>query len=431
MGDEKVTTSKGSHESPPASAAAAGPPARPGGIQYKSVRLFGKEYWYASPPVQLFMVSMVCFLCPGMFNALGGMGGMGLEDSKVAARANTALYSTFAVVAFFAGSIANVLGLRITLGLGGVGYSVYVASFLAYKHVANNGFVVFAGALLGVCAGMLWTAQGAIMMSYPYERSKGKYISWFWMIFNFGGVIGSLIPLGQNINNSSNTVNDGTYAAFLILTFLGAILSFTLANAHRVVRDDGSKVILMKNPTWKTEFIGLWETIKMDPWIVLLFPIFWSSNTFYTYQLNDMNGAHFSLRTRALNSTLYWSAQIVGALVFGYALDFPKVRRSVRAKAALLVLTALTFAIWGGGWAWQKKQVVRAVVEDKEHEYDRLDWTESGYIGPMFLFFFYGFFDAVWQTSIYWYMGALSNSGRKTANLAGFYKVWRWRCSIP
>ena len=33
-----------------------------------------------------------------------------------------------------------------------------------------------------------------------------------------------------------------------------------------------------------------------------------------------------------------------------------------------------------------------------------VDWTDGGrrYIGPMFLYFFYGFYDAVWQTCIYW-----------------------------
>jgi hypothetical protein len=31
------------------------------------------------------------------------------------------------------------------------------------------------------------------MMSYPPEKNKGKYISWFWMIFNLGAVIGSLV----------------------------------------------------------------------------------------------------------------------------------------------------------------------------------------------------------------------------------------------
>jgi MFS family permease len=55
------------------------------------------------------------------------------------------------------------------------------------------GFIIFAGALLGACAGLLWTAQGAIMMSYPSEDMKGRYISWFWMIFNLGAVIGGLV----------------------------------------------------------------------------------------------------------------------------------------------------------------------------------------------------------------------------------------------
>jgi hypothetical protein len=40
----------------------------------------------------------------------------------------------------------------------------------------------------------------------------------------------------------------------------------------------------MKNPTWKTEFIGLYETLKNSWWIIFLFPAFFSSNIFYTYQ---------------------------------------------------------------------------------------------------------------------------------------------------
>lgn len=171
----------------------AGPIQRPEGWKYKGFRVFGKEIWYASPSSQLLMVSMVCFLCPGMFNALGGMGGMGLTDISAAAKANTALYSAFAVVAFFAGTITNVLGVRMTLAFGGIGYTVYIASFFSYAHNENIGFVYFAGAFLGLCAGMLWTAQGAIMMSYPEEHNKGRYISWFWMIFNLGAVIGSLV----------------------------------------------------------------------------------------------------------------------------------------------------------------------------------------------------------------------------------------------
>lgn len=35
---------------------------------------------------------------------------------------------------------------------------------------------------------------------------------------------------------------------------------------------------------------------------------------------------------------------------------------------------------------------------------------------------FYGFYDASWQCTVYWYMGALSNNSRKLANYTGFYK---------
>jgi hypothetical protein len=231
------------------------------------------------------------------------------------------------------------------------------------------------------------------------------------------------IPLAQNINNKSGPVTDGTYAAFIALMFVGLLLSIFLCDADKVIRQDGSKVILMKNPSWKTEFKGLWETLYTDPWILLLFPMFFASNVFYTYQNNGVNATHFNTRTRSLNSLLYWLSQIIGAVIIGYCLDYSKIRRSVRAKISLVVLLTVTMVVWGGGYAWQAKQVTRQ--QAKEDGYVAVDWEDGGerFIGPMFLYFFYGFFDAVWQTMIYWYMGALSNSGRKAANLAGFYKV--------
>ncbi|RYP63284.1 hypothetical protein DL771_009355 [Monosporascus sp. 5C6A] len=402
----------------------AGPPGRPAGWMYKGVRIGGKEFWYASPKIQLLVVAMVCFLCPGMYNALGGLGGGGQVDESIQDHASTALYSVFAVVAFFSGTVANVLGIRITMAIGGLGYSVYAASLLCYNHTENQGFVIFSGAFVGFCAGLLWTGQGAIMMSYPPEESKGRYISWFWIIFNTGAVIGSLIPLAQNISTTTGgTVSDGTYIGFMILMAIGASLAFALCNVDAVRRDDGSKVVMTKNPTWLKEFVGLWECLYQQPWVVALFPMFFASNIFYTYQQNDMNKPHFNVRTRALNNLLYWLAQIVGAVIMGYALDFPKLRRSVRAKISFGILFALTFVIWGGGYKYQVQQVDRATAAtDFYLEHLTMDWTDSGYIGPMFLYIFYGMYDAVWQTCIYWYMGALSNSSRKTANMAGFYK---------
>ena len=137
-------------------------------------------------------------------------------------------------------------------------------------------------------------------------------------------------------------MTDGTYIGFMILMFLGAVLAWFLVDASRIVRADGSRVILMKHPTWQSEVFGLWEVLLSDSYIVLLFPMFFASNWFYTYQFNDVNLARFNIRTRALNNTLYWLSQILGAYIFGYALDISSVRRSVRAKAALVALFTIT-----------------------------------------------------------------------------------------
>jgi len=120
---------------------------------------------------------------------------------------NTALYSAFAVFGFFGGTFVNKLGVKWTLSFGGVGYCIYAISLLVSVHASVFGFNIFAGVWLGICAGLLWTAQGTIMVSYPIENKKGHYFAWFWGIFNLGAVVGSLVsPPGYHNSWSKQPV---------------------------------------------------------------------------------------------------------------------------------------------------------------------------------------------------------------------------------
>lgn len=90
--------------------------------------------------------------------------------------------------------MVNRIGIRFALAFGGIGYTIYSIALLVSVHNPNVGaFNIFAGALLGVCAGLLWAAQGTIMMSYPPEARKGRYFTWFWSIFNVGACVGALV----------------------------------------------------------------------------------------------------------------------------------------------------------------------------------------------------------------------------------------------
>lgn len=195
-------------------------------------------------------------------------------------------------------------------------------------------------------------------------------------------------------------MTDGTYIAFMVLQFFGALLAVCMVDSKNVRREDGSHIIAMKNPTWKTELMGLVQTFQTDPYIVMLFPMFLASNWFTTYQFNAVNASNFDVPTRALNNVLYWISQMIGAFTFGWLLDIARIPRSVRAKGVLVVMLAFTMAVWGGGYAFQK-------TFKREEEPDTMHFTDSGYIGPMFLYIFYGVYDAAFQTMVYWCVSSI------------------------
>ena len=57
-----------------------------------------------------------------------------------------------------------------------------------------------------------------------------------------------------------------------------------MANPQKMIRADGTRVTISRNPSWKTELIGLWIALRDDPAIVFLFPMFFASNWFYTWR---------------------------------------------------------------------------------------------------------------------------------------------------
>ncbi|TIA90365.1 hypothetical protein E3P97_02580 [Wallemia ichthyophaga] len=378
----------------------------------------GLKALYCHPLLQVSIVGLICFCGPGLFNALTGLGGGGQASPEVANKANAALYATFATVAWFGGSVVNLIGPILAMMIGSAGYCLYIGSFLALNyHPDAGGFNIAAGAILGCCAGLLWTAQGSLMLSYPTEDKKGLYTSIFWVIFNFGGVIGSAVSVGTNWDSEQGGVTNSTYIAFVAVTALGVLLPLTLRAPSKMIREDGSAVVIERATTWKTELINLYRALVDDPWITLLFPFFFASNWFYTYQFNDFNAALHNVRTRSLNGLCYWLAQIVGAVIFGQLLDISRVNRKWRATIGWCVLFAMVWATNAGFYTIQ-----RQFFDTPTDQIDTIDLTSSRYPHRIVLYIFAGALDAAWQTYAYWMMGSMSNDPSKLAFYAGFYK---------
>ncbi|XP_062186285.1 UNC93-like protein 1 [Phragmites australis] len=373
---------------------------------------------YNSPLAQVSLLGLICFCCPGMFNALSGLGGGGQLDHTTADNANTALYACFAVFGILGGGAHNLLGPRTTLLLGALTYPLYAASFLYYNHrPGSQAFPVAAGALLGAGAGLLWAAQGAIMTSYPPPNRRGTYISLFWCLFNLGGVLGGLLPFSFNYHrgNDAASVNDGTYIAFMAFMLLGAALTLLVLPPSKIVRDDGTRAtrVTYSSPaTEGAEIILLFANWKM----LLVLPTAWASNFFYTYQFNNVNGLLFTLRTKGLNNVFYWGAQMLGSAGIGYFLDFGFASRRKRGLVGVAAVAVLGTAIWGGGLANQLRYT--------DGKWPELIDFKGGrrYAGPFLLYFSYGLLDAMFQSLIYWIIGALANDSQILSRYVGFYK---------
>ncbi|KAF0709699.1 hypothetical protein As57867_005775, partial [Aphanomyces stellatus] len=168
---------------------------------------------------QVLIVAAVCFTCPGLYNAISSIAA-GVNDETINYNATAVLYACFALFGLFAGGIVNVLGPKYTLFIGTWGYVVYAVSLLvmgndfdvAAKTYSSGAtaFFYIGNALLGIGAGLLWTAQGQMCMAYPTSETKGAYFSYFWIIFNLGACLGGFMTFGTNYNTTGNTASTTT-----------------------------------------------------------------------------------------------------------------------------------------------------------------------------------------------------------------------------
>ncbi|GAB5587824.1 hypothetical protein Unana1_02724 [Umbelopsis nana] len=355
-----------------------------------------------------------------MFNAVNGMGGAGQADPKTADDANTALSVTFTVCSLIGAPVYNIFGHRVIIPAA-LTYVLYIGSYLT----PNSGFTIATGALLGIGAGFLWTAQAGIMMSYPSEAEKGKFFATFWMIFNLGATMGAAIGTGKEwASGQTSTVSVGTYIAFMVIMGIGAFLALALLPPGKVIRADGTPVSLHKFSNWKREAIQILLLFK-DWKMLILVPLFAGSNWFYTYQFQVYNGGgYFNLRARTFNNMFYWMFQIIGAGLFGFLLDWKILgNRRMRAYVGNTFTLVFISALWIGCIFIQQRFTRESVVALKADTTLQMDVFSPGYGGLLIEYALFGAGDAIYQGFIYWLLGTMTNDTERAARYGGFYKT--------
>jgi hypothetical protein len=255
------------------------------------------------------------------------------------------------------------------------------------------------------------------MTTYVPASQKGRAIAVFWIIFNLGGFVGSFVSLGLNYHSKAGTATNcrihSHHGVWLVPSCFHLSSLVCMSQLEAKVEQHSLK------GTCK-----LWAKTILNWRVACMLPLFFCANVFYSYQQNSVSGNTFNLRTKSLNGALYWFAQIFGGLIIGLLLDLPKpkVSRPISARIDWVVLFVTGMAILGGGYdfqLWQNKRLAKGLKQDIDFN------TPSIFVGPMFLYIFYGMYDALWQGFCYWIIGATRNSAGVAAVLVGAYKLFQ------
>lgn len=372
--------------------------------------------------VQVVIVGVLALLGPGLFNALNGLGGAGSSDPRVAAMANGCLYCMFAVTGYFGGVAFNLFGPVPLFTLGGAAYAFYATC--AFFSAKIWWLSPLGGAILGIGAGLFWTAQGSLMMAYATPQTRGRLIALFWVIFNLGGMLGGLLEFGLNYENEGGSANPTSYFVLIALMAVGAAAApCVLVHPSKVVKEDGTAIVFEQVESPMSEIWAALLALK-DPFVKFAVVFFFASNWFYTYDFNGFNGQQFTVRTRGLNSALFWAAQMLAAWIFGAFLDterlsvLQRASRGLAINAVLLVLSLGPAALdnfsiaCGGRRGWDKGMPCDLDLQNFPMV-----------LPPMIIYILLGASDAIYQTYAYWLMSTAAGSDvRKTVMYAAIYK---------
>jgi len=378
---------------------------------------------------QVIVIGLIAFCAPGIFNALNALGNAGSSDAAIGALTNSVLYFTFALFGYTGGVFYNFFGPRVLCALGTSTYAVYgLCVYLSGQYSSwGEPLFVLSGALLGVGAGLFWTAQGALNMAYAPNDKKGAYLSLFWVIFNTGAFMGGMISFALNFDNDNASVNAVTYFFFIGVMTMAVVISLTLLNNPKyVIREDNQPVHIEPHKGLSEELNDVAMVIT-DKNMLLLFVLFFSSNYFYTYVFNSVNGVWFSTRTRGFNSAFFWGAQMVGSVVFARVVDKASGETKDRAKKGFYlvwIVNALAYALgFYVQFGFEGGFTDRAEFKKTLVPIDIIDSSFSRTFPPFLLMLLFGFGDCIIQIFSYWVMSVKAGSDNTlAARYAGYYK---------
>lgn len=310
---------------------------------------------------------------------MNSLGGGGEEKPYVVNAANGATFCLMVVSCFLGSTVVRYIGIKWTMIVGTMGYSVYAAGLYTNNRFGESWLILLGAVLCGISAGLFWMAEAAIALSYPEPYNQGRFLG-FWLSFRVGGqIMGGAISLGINSKRSTaGSLSYTVYIIFIVLQALGPFAGLLLNSPDKVQRKDGLPVKLkIANSAWFEikQNAKLFVNRKFLLFVPFICQAVYTEAVMFSYE-----GLWLSVRARALGSFLSGVVALIAGNLFGVFLDSKSISLKTRTRAGFIFVVI-----------WQGMCCIWATVNTTEFQRTNplFDWVDPGFGRTFALFLFW------------------------------------------
>ncbi|WVQ84846.1 hypothetical protein IAT38_007003 [Cryptococcus sp. DSM 104549] len=371
------------------------------------------EAIYRSSLFQICVVSALAFCGPAMADAISGLGGGGQATPYTVNAATCASYCAVAVISLLGGPLASRMGIKLMLIVGAATFAINGSAYYVNSKYGVQWYLIFGRFIYGAGFGFWYVAEAAIILSYPEEGRRGKYLAIWVGSRNLGQLVGGSISLARNAKQAAaGAIATSTYLIFVAIEAIGFPVSFLISPPHKVRRSDGVPILLAAKQPWRLEFITLIKAI-IAPRMLLLMPIAFYSY-FYGGVLSTYLTNYFTVRARALSSFIVPSGIIVFTAIYGrFILDNKRWTQRRRAQVGFAMFMLPSLACFG--WLCSNQKTFL----DTKPKYD---WNAAGWANAYMPFYIMQICGYLCQTYIYWLLSCFTSDVQGNARNGGIFR---------
>ncbi|XXG99586.1 hypothetical protein Hte_005926 [Hypoxylon texense] len=358
---------------------------------------------YQHSLTQMMLLSVQAFCGPAMADAIAGLGGGGLATPQTSNVATAINYAMLAIVCLFGGPIVNKLGTKWALVIGAMSFPIRGSSYYCNSKFGTQWYLIFGGFFTGIGSGCWYVAESGSIMSLAPSGSRGKYLALWIVARNLGQLVGGAINLSKNhVKGQVGGVTPDTYVAFLIIESLALPFAFLISPLERVVRSDGTRILVSEKLTFKEESKLIRFTMSSK--LILLSALWAIWSFFYSGTWSTYLGTYFSVRSRALSSLISPFFCIVGCFGLGFILDMKSLSQRRRAQLGLFTVAILNLGVY----IWS---IVMQVKFNGANP-GKIDWDESLYASSFLPYFFVQTTGPLSQSYMYWLLSSFATDAQ-------------------